>query len=90
VAIREAGQLCVNLAMVRGGRHLGDRPFFPTNAGDSDSAEACAAFIRQHYAGIRHLTRILVTPCRPKTRGVKPRLLAELAGRPVPIREAQL
>ena len=45
----ESGIACVNLAMIRSGRHVGDRSFFPTNAANAEASEVLNAFLDQHY-----------------------------------------
>ena len=45
----EGGIACVNLVMIRGGRHVGDRSFFPANAEGASEEEVVSAFLAQHY-----------------------------------------
>ena len=46
---REGHVTCVNLVMIRGGRHLGDHNHFPKHADAVEDDQIIEAFISQHY-----------------------------------------
>ncbi len=93
VAIEREGTWCVTLAMVRGGRHLGDRSFFPQNASGTDACTVVEAFLTQHYVAQPVPGRVVCDQIDDPA-GMEA-LLASLAGRAVkfvsrPIGESRL
>jgi excinuclease ABC subunit C len=77
------GNVCVNLVMIRGGRHLGDKSFFPQNVQGYTLADVLEAFITQHYIN-RPIPPMIVIDEKIALDVLQP-LLSEQAGRKVAI-----
>ncbi len=77
------GLICVNLVMVRGGIHRGDKSFFPQNAQDHDEEVALEAFLTQHYVSREVPSAIIVN--RPVEATALEELLSQQAGTTVQI-----
>jgi len=48
----KGGAACVYLMMIRAGRNLGGKAYFPSNADQAGPALVLEAFLSQHYAGL--------------------------------------
>jgi excinuclease ABC subunit C len=77
------GQHCINLVMIRGGRHLGDRSYMPKNTEGEDLENSVEAFIAQHYMA-QNTPPLIVTGVNIET-VVLEEVLSEQAGRKVKI-----
>ena len=75
----ENDDACVNVVMVRGGRRLGERRFFPEKTHSATPAETMAAFIGQHYAAVKTPPAIVVS-VRPSPLPESPPIVASARG----------
>jgi excinuclease ABC subunit C len=84
IACAEAqGQHCVNLVMIRGGRQLGDKSFFPKNADGCEVEALLEAFLEQYYVA-QNLPPVIIVGVPIETTALE-EVFSELAGRKVRI-----
>jgi excinuclease ABC subunit C len=81
--VEEHGAMCVNLVMIRGGRHVGDRSFFPKNIDDCDTLTVLQAFLEQHYLQ-QPVPPLIITGVALEQDGLED-ILGERAGKKVQI-----
>ncbi|TFW69728.1 excinuclease ABC subunit C [Methylotenera oryzisoli] len=77
------GQHCVNLVMIRGGRHLGDRSYMPKNTDGETLETTVQAFLAQHYVA-QNTPPLIVVGVKIETELIE-EVLSEQAGRKVKI-----
>jgi len=82
---QEEGQACVAVILIRGGRVLGSRTWFPRVTAATEPDEIVAAFIGQHYMHEQPPAEILV-PVLPLDSLILEAALATRSVRPVRIR----
>lgn len=79
--LSEGGVSCVNLVMIRAGRHVGDRSFFPQNADAATRGEVMLAFLTQHYLE-QPIPPLILTNAEHEGEALE-EALAEQAKRPI-------
>ena len=77
------GQHCINLVMIRGGRHLGDRSYMSKNSDGETLEISMEAFLSQHYVA-QNTPPLLVVGIKIETRLLE-EVLSEQAGHKVKI-----
>ncbi len=77
------GQHCINLVMIRGGRHLGDRSYMPKNTDGESLETSMAAFLAQHYVA-QNTPPLIVLGIKIETTLIEA-VLSEQAGRKIKI-----